>query len=78
MPGQVNGQHIEAMVCQVTCLQNPNAVVVEHAVNEHHCGLAGLKRFTACVGIGLVGLSVSVFEGDVHAEYSSDAVFFIW
>jgi hypothetical protein len=45
-------QHVPAVVGQVAALQNPHAVVVEHAVDEDDGGLGGIERFAAGVAVG--------------------------
>ena len=52
--GQVNRQHVPAVVRQVTGLQNPHAVVVQHAVNEDRSGLRRVEGLAAGVGEELV------------------------
>ena len=54
--GQVNGQHIPTMVRQVARLQNPDAVVVQHPVNEDDAGLGGIEGLTAGVAVGRVAV----------------------
>ena len=58
---QVNGQHIPAMVRQVARLQNPDAVVVQHPVNEDDAGLGGIEGLTAGVAVGRVAV-----DGEEH------------
>ena len=48
---QVHSQHVPAMVGKVTRLQNPNAVIVEYAMDEHGCGLGGIKKFATRINI---------------------------
>jgi hypothetical protein len=55
VPGQVDGQHVPAVVRHVAGLQDPDAVVVEHAVDEHGGGLRGVEGLAAGVGVELVG-----------------------
>jgi len=59
--GQVDGQHIPAVVGQGAGLQDPHTVVVQHAVNEHGGGLCGVEGFAA--GVGIQRLSV---ECNIH------------
>ena len=49
--GQVDGQHVPAVVGQRAGLQNPHAVVVQHAVDEHGGGLRRVEGFAAGVGV---------------------------
>ena len=52
MAGQIDGQHVPAVVRQKAALQYPNAVVIEHAVNEHRCRLGRVKGLAAGVAVG--------------------------
>jgi hypothetical protein len=52
MPGQINRQNIETVVRKVAGLQNPNAMVVQHAVDENDSGFGRVKSFTAGVAVG--------------------------
>ena len=63
VPGQVNGQHVPSVVGHVAGLQNPDAVVVEHAVDEHGGGLRGVEGLAAGVGIERVGGQWNVHGG---------------
>ena len=63
VPGHVNGQHVPAVVRHVAGLQNPDAVVVEHAVDEHGGGLHGVEGLAACVGVERVGGQWNVHGG---------------
>ena len=53
VPGQVDGPHIPAVMGQVSALQDPDAVVVEHAVDENDMGLA--RHMGAATGINISG-----------------------
>ena len=65
---QVGRQHVPAVVGEVACLQNPDAVVIEHAMDEDHGGLGGIKRFAAGVAISCVAV-----DGEVHDQDSRRA-----
>ena len=56
---------------QVAALQNPNAVVVEHAVDHDHRGLCGVECFAACVRISFIRGRVGWGEGEFHAAFSA-------
>ena len=58
--GQVDRQHIPAVVGQVAGLQNPHAVVVEHAVNEYRGGQRGVKSLAARVAESGVTMNVKL------------------
>ena len=51
--GQVDRQHVPAVVGQVAGLQDPDAVVVEHAVDEDDGGLGRVEGLAAGVAVGL-------------------------
>jgi hypothetical protein len=56
MPRQVDGQHITAMVCQVTALQDPDTVIMQNAMNEDHRGLGRIRGLAPGIGVkDLVG-----------------------
>ena len=63
MAGQIDGQHVPAVVGHVAALQGPHAVVVEHAVDEHHRGLGGIEGLAA--GVAVDGGAVDL---DVHGQ----------
>ena len=52
MAGQIDGQHVPAMVRQKAALQDPNAVVIEHTVDEDGRRLGRFKRLAAGVAVG--------------------------
>ena len=66
MAGQVQRQHVEAVVGQVAALQNPDTVVVQGAVDEDDAGFGGIKRLAAGVAVGAVAV-----DGVVHWAFSA-------
>src|SRR5690606_30977329 len=60
---QVHRQHVPAVVGQVAALQGPDAVVVEHTVDEDDRGLGGIERFAAGVAV-----SGGVVDGQIHGQ----------
>ena len=63
MAGQIDGQHVPAVVRQKTALQDPNAVVIEHTVNEDSGGLGSVKGLAAGVAVG-----GGAQNAELHAE----------
>ena len=58
---QIDGQHVPAVVGQVARLQNPDTVVVQHAMDKDDAGLGGIEGFAA--GVAVAGLAI---DGDEH------------
>ena len=63
MAGQIDGQHVPAVVSEVAALQNPDAVVIEHTMDKNHRGLGGVQRLAGGVNVALCAIDV-----DVHAQ----------
>ena len=61
--GQVDGQHVVAMVGKVAALQNPDAVVVERAVNKNHGRAFGRKGLAPGVSV-----QIGVVDGNEHVR----------
>ena len=61
MTGQIDCQHVETVVRKVAGLQNPDAVVVQHTVDEDDGRLRHIEGFTAGVAVGGVAE-----YGEVH------------
>ena len=57
-PGRSTRQHVPAVVREVAGLQDPHAVVVEHAVDEDHGGLGGIEGLAAGVAVGRVAVDL--------------------
>jgi hypothetical protein len=57
MPRQIDGQHVPTMVRKKPGLQNPHAVVVEHAVDKDGGRLRGVEGFAAGVGVQACALN---------------------
>ena len=51
MAGQVDGQHVPAVVRQRAALQRPHAVVARYAVDEHSGGLCRVKGLATGVAV---------------------------
>jgi hypothetical protein len=60
---QVDRQHVPAVVCQIAGLQNPDAVVVQYAVDEDDGGLGRIKRFATGVAVG-----GGMVDGEIHGN----------
>ena len=58
--GQIHSEHVPAVVGEVATLQNPDAVVIQHAMDEDKGGLGGIKRLAAGVAIGAVAVHVEI------------------
>ena len=73
MAWQVNGQNIPAVVGKVARLQNPDTVIVEHAVNEYRSRFAGIKFFATGVSIqrGALNLINHAAPPEVGAAFSA-------
>jgi hypothetical protein len=61
MPRQIHREHVVAVMRKVARLQNPHAVIIEHAVDEYERGLGSVEGFAASVAINFVSV-----DGEVH------------
>src|SRR5699024_2881212 len=60
MAGQIDGQHVPAVIVEVAALQCPHAVVVKYTVDEHHGGLCGDEWFAGSVGVQALAVNVGM------------------
>jgi hypothetical protein len=51
MAGQIDGQHVPAVIGHIAALQRPDAVIAEHAVDENGRGLGRVEGLAAGVGV---------------------------
>src|SRR6185312_5150409 len=58
MAWQIECEHVPAVVREPAALQNPDAVVVQHAVDEHHGRLCRVEVLAAGVAVG--GMAVDM------------------
>ena len=61
MAGKVYGQDVIAMVGEIAALQNPDAVVIEHAMDKYDAGFVRIVGFTSGID-----KHRRVVDSDVH------------